>query len=77
MPNTIAYHLQASTQPIRKQQSALLLDNSQTSIVYILGTRFSGMEYPSIQFGSVLLAVRPPSFLCACVLAVLGKLRRP
>lgn len=43
MPNTIADHLQASTQPIREQQLALLLDNSP---VYILGMMFSGMEYP-------------------------------
>lgn len=35
------------------------------------------MEYPFDQFGSALLAMLLPSFLCACLMSEHGKLSRP
>lgn len=62
------------SQPIAKQQAAAL---SQLLAAGILGMIFCGMEYPFGQFGSAVLAVLLPGFLCTFLLAEHGTLRSP
>ena len=62
MHNAIAHHSPTDAQLVPEQQSAPL---SQLHPVYILGMTSCGMEYPFGQFGSAVLAVSPPSFLCS------------
>ena len=61
MHNAIAHHSPNDAQLVPKQQSA---PPGQLPPVYILGMMSYGMEYSSGQFGSAVLAVSPPSFLC-------------
>ena len=61
MHNAIAHHLLTNAQSVPKQQSA---PPGQLPPVYILDTTSRGMEYPFGQFGSAVLAVSPPNFLC-------------
>lgn len=71
-PETVAHHLLTDAQPVPHQ---CVICPSEISLVYILGVMFYGMEYPFGQFGSALLAVLPPGFLCTCSLAEHGKLK--
>ena len=59
--NAIAHHSLTDAQLVPEQRSA---PPSQLPPVYILGMSSYGMEYPSGQFGSALLAVSPPNLLC-------------
>ena len=61
MHNAIAHHSLSNAQLVPKQRSA---PPSQLLPVYILGMTSYGMEYPFGQFGSAVLAVSPPNFLC-------------
>lgn len=63
-----------NAQPIAKQQAAAL---SQLLAAGILAMTFCGMEYPFGQFGSAVLAMLLPGFLCTFVLAEHGTLRSP
>ena len=60
MNNAIAHHLPTDAQLVPEQP----LPPGQLPPVYILGMTSHGMEYPFGQFGSAVLAVSPPSFLC-------------
>ena len=60
MHNEIAYHSPTNTQLVPEQR----YPPGQLPPVYILGMTSHGMEYPFGQFGSAVLAVSPPSFLC-------------
>ena len=59
--NVIAHHSLTDAQLVPEQQST---PPGQLPPVYILGMISYGMEYPFGQFGSAVLAVSPPSFLC-------------
>ena len=61
MHNTVAHHSLTDAQLVPKQRSA---PPNQFPPVYILGIMSYGMEYSFGQFGSAVLAVSPPSFLC-------------
>ena len=65
--NAIAHHPLTDAQPVPEQPSA---SPSQLPPVYILGMASFGMEYPFGHFGSAVLAVSPPSFLCPSSLLV-------
>lgn len=74
MHNTTAHHSLTDAQPIPKQWSAAL---GQLPPVYLLSMMFCDVEYPSGQLGSALPALLPPGFLCTCLLAEHGKLKKP
>ena len=61
MHNAIAHHSPTDAQLVPEQRSA---PPGQLPPVYILGMMSYGMEYSFGQFGSAVLAVSPPSFLC-------------
>ena len=61
MHNAVAHHSPTDAQLVPEQRSA---PPSQLPPVYILGMMSYGMECPFGQFGSAVLAVSPPSFLC-------------
>ena len=61
MHNAIAHHLLTDAQSVPEQRST---PPSQLPPVYILGMTSYGMEYSFGQFGSAVLAVSPPNFLC-------------
>ena len=61
MHYAIAHHLLTDAQLVPEQRSA---PPSQLPPVYILGMTSHGLEYPFGQFGSAVLAVSPPNFLC-------------
>ena len=61
MYNAIAHHSLTDAQLVPEQRSA---SPSQLPSVYTLGMTSYGMEYSFGQFGSAVLAVSPPSFLC-------------
>ena len=67
MHNAIAHHLPTNAQLVPERRSLL----APLSPVYILGMTSHGMEYPFGQFGSPVLAVSPPNFLCT------SKLKNP
>lgn len=50
---------------------------SQLLSVYTLTMAFCSMEYPFGQFGSAVLIVLPPNFLCTCSLEEHGTLKSP
>ena len=59
--NAIAHHSPTDAQLVPEQRSTA---PSQLYPVYILGMMSYGMEYSFGRFGSAVLAVSPPSFLC-------------
>ena len=61
MHNAIAHHSLTHAQLVPEQRSAR---PGQLPPVYILGMMIHGMGYPFGQFGSAVLAVSPPNFLC-------------
>ena len=61
MHDAIAHHSPINAQLVPKQQSL----PGQLPPVYILGMMSHGTEYPFGQFGSAILAVSPPNFLCS------------
>ena len=61
MHNAIAHHSPTDAQLVPEQQ---FTPPSQFLPVYRLGMTSYGMEYSFGQFGSAVLAVSPPSFLC-------------
>lgn len=60
MHNAIAQHQLTNAQPVPKQQSRP--PANLRSFLFIMTSY--GIEYPFGQFGSAVLAVSPPSFLC-------------
>ena len=60
MHNAIAYHLPTDVQLVPEQR----FPTTPLAPVYILDMTSHGMEYPVGQFGSAVLAVSPPKFLC-------------
>ena len=60
MHNAIAHDLPTDAQLVPEQRSP----PGQLPPVYILGMTSHGVEYPFGQFGSAVLAVSPPNFLC-------------
>ena len=61
MHNAIAHHSLTNAQLVPEQQSA---PPGQLPPVYILAMTSHGMEYAFGQFGSAVLAVSSPNFLC-------------
>ena len=61
MHNAIAHHVLTNAQLVPEQQST---PPGQLPPLYILGMTSYGMECPFGQFGSAVLAVSPPNFLC-------------
>ena len=61
MHNAIAHHPPTDVQPVPEQRS---LPPGQLPPAYMLSMTSYGMEYPFGHFGSAVLAVSPPSFLC-------------
>jgi len=59
--NAIARYPLTNAQPIHEQQT---LPPSHLPPVLLFSVMSYGMEYPFGQFGSAVLAVSPPSFLC-------------
>ena len=77
MHNAIAHHSPTDAQLVPEQRSA---PPGQLPPVYILGMMSYGMEYSFGQFGSAVLAVSPPSFLCPPAYLLAGqyeKLKSP
>ena len=72
MHSSIAHHLPTDAQLVPKQRST---PPSQLPPVYILGMTSYGMEYPFGQFGSAVLAVSPPRFLCPPAYPLVGGVR--
>lgn len=70
LPNTVVHHPLTHLIPQQPQ-------TGPNPLVSVLGRMFHGMEYPSGQSRSVLLAMLPPSSLCPCSLAEPGKLKSP
>ena len=62
MHNAIAHHSPTDAQLVPEQR--FHPPPGQLPPVYILGMTSHGMEYPFGQFGSAVLAVSPPNFLC-------------
>ena len=60
MYSAIAHHLLTDAQLVPKQQ----FPPTPLPPVYILDVTSHGLEYPFGQFGSAVLAVCPPNFLC-------------
>ena len=61
MHDAIAHHRLTDAQPVPEEQ---MLPLCQLPPVYALSMMSYGMEYPFGKFGSAVLAVSPPSFLC-------------
>lgn len=72
--NTVAHHPPANDLPVPKQQ---LVAPSQFPTAFILAMMFLGMECPSGQFPSAVLAMLPSNFLCTSLVADHGKLSSP
>ncbi|RMC13776.1 hypothetical protein DUI87_08858 [Hirundo rustica rustica] len=74
MPSTVAHHALTNAQPVPDEQSAA---PDPLPSVHTDHEMLHDIEYPFGQFGSAVLAVLPPSFLCTCSLPERGKLKNP